>query len=105
MRIPNLPVIRAVNEFGTTIKVAIIPAAEHPARDAQLLQRPACRQVRLFDERDNLELFGCAIPHSSSSPSARMLLKQTVLKRQFGDAFLQGAGLAAQILDFVGRGR
>ncbi len=31
--------------------------------------------------------------------------EQTVLKRQVGDAFLQGAGLAAQILDLVRGGR
>ena len=44
------------------LKVTIIPVAKGPARDAQLLQRPSRRQVRLLDDPDDLELLGCGIP-------------------------------------------
>jgi hypothetical protein len=66
----DLPIFQ---RFGPAIKVAIIPAAEGPARDAQLLQRPSRRQVRLLDDPDDLELLGRGIPHASSLPSAIML--------------------------------
>src|SRR5690606_21063885 len=68
-----------LQRFGTTIEIAVIPTAEGPARDAQLLQCAPGRQVRLIDEPDDLELLRCRIPHSGSPPSARMLF----LSRRF----------------------
>ena len=46
-----------LQRFGATLEIAIIPATEGPARDAQLLQRLARRQVGLLDDPDDLELF------------------------------------------------
>jgi hypothetical protein len=54
-------------------EVAVIPAVEGPTRDAELIQRPLGRQVRLLDDPDDLELLGCRIPYSSPSPSAIIL--------------------------------
>jgi hypothetical protein len=67
--------------FRAALKITIILAAEGPARDAQLLQRALCRQVRLLDDPDDLELLGGRIPHASSSPSAIMLF----LSRRFSN--------------------
>src|SRR3546814_2893105 len=50
-----------------------MPTVERPAGDAELVQRAFGGQVRLLDDPDDLELFGCGIPHSSSPPSAIML--------------------------------
>jgi hypothetical protein len=84
-------------------KVAVIPAVECPAGDAELVQRALGRQVRLLDDPDDLELLGCGIPHSSSPPSAIMLfLSRPVFQRQIGHAFLQRTGFAAQVLHLAG---
>src|SRR3546814_5321235 len=50
-----------------------MPTVERPAGDAELVQRAFGGQVRLLDDPDDLELYGCGIPHSSSPPSAIML--------------------------------
>src|SRR3546814_4863830 len=55
------------------LEVAVVPALEGPARDAQLLQRALGRQVRLLDDPNDLQLLGCGLPHSSSALSAIML--------------------------------
>ena len=52
---------------------AIVPAVECRRLDAQLLQRPARRQMGLLDQADDLQLLGGGISHSSSPPSAIML--------------------------------
>ena len=70
---------RKIQRFGAALEVAVIPAAEGPARDAQLLQRLARWQVGLLDDPDDLELLGSRIPHSRSPPSAIMLF----LSRRF----------------------
>src|SRR3546814_5337328 len=49
------------------LEVAVVPALEGPARDAQLLQRALGRQVRLLDDPNDLQLLGCGLPHSSSA--------------------------------------
>src|SRR5690554_1874436 len=42
--------------FRTATEVAVIPAIEGPARDAQPVQRAFCGQVRLLNQIDDLEL-------------------------------------------------
>src|SRR3546814_15934801 len=59
--------------FRPAPKITVIPTVERPAGDAELVQRAFGGQVRLLDDPDDLELFGCGIPHSSSPPSAIML--------------------------------
>lgn len=53
----------------SAFEVAIIPALERPAGDAELVQGALGGQVRLLDDPDDLELLGCRRPHSSSAPS------------------------------------
>src|SRR6202011_61479 len=53
--------------------VEVAPSVKGGARDAELLQRPARRQMGLLNQPDDLQLFGSWIPHSSLSPSAIML--------------------------------
>src|SRR5215470_17568044 len=65
--------------FNATLAVAIIPAVERGARDAELVQRAFGRQMRLLDQPDDLGLLGGGIPHASSSPSPFMLF----LSRRF----------------------
>src|SRR5690606_16742345 len=60
-------------------EIAVIPAIEGPSWDPQPVQRFAGGQVRLLDEPDDLEFFGCGISHSCPSPSAIMLF----LSRRF----------------------
>ena len=71
---------RSIRErLQATIEVAVIPAVKRPAGNAELIQRPLGRQVRLLDDPDDLQLFRSRIPHSSSPPSAIMLF----LSRRF----------------------
>src|SRR5580704_1081307 len=61
--------------------VEVAPSVKSGARDAELFQRPARRQMGLLNQPDDLQLFGSRIPHSSLSPSAIMLfLKSSVLQ-------------------------
>src|SRR3546814_8470283 len=57
----------------------VVPTVERPACDPQLVESELRRQMRLLDEPDDLELFRCGIPPSSSPPSAIMLF----LSRRF----------------------
>src|SRR6187455_743575 len=52
---------------------AIVPAVKSRGLNPQLLQRPAHRQMGLFDQADDLKLLGGGVSHSSSPPSAIML--------------------------------
>src|SRR3954464_5808655 len=63
-----------VEGFDTAGQEPIIPAMEGGAGNAELLQRVARRQMRLLDELDDLQLLGGGISHSSSPPSAIMLV-------------------------------
>src|SRR6478609_6596256 len=56
-----------------TGEIAIIPAIEGRPGDAEFAQCAPCRQMRGFDQADDLRLLGCGVPHVSSSPSASML--------------------------------
>src|SRR5260370_31989882 len=53
--------------------VAVIPAVECRAQDAELFQRPARRKMGLFDQADDFQFLRSRISHSSPSPSAIML--------------------------------
>src|SRR5690606_26330420 len=68
-----------LQRLRAAFEIAVVPAIEGPARDAQLLQRAPGREVRLFDDPDDLQLLGCRVSHSSSPPSAIMLF----LSRRF----------------------
>src|SRR5690554_4969357 len=65
--------LAVVQRLDATDQEAVIPAIEGGARNAELLKRPPCRQVRLLDQPYDLQLLGCGISHSSSPPSAIML--------------------------------
>ena len=62
-----------LQRLRATFEIAVIPAVERPPGDTDLVQCALGGQVRLLDDPDDLELFGCGIPHSSPSPSAIML--------------------------------
>src|SRR4029079_7196342 len=59
--------------FWSTSLQAIVPAVKSRGRNAQLLQRPAHRQMGLLDQANDLQLLGGGVSHSSSPPSAIML--------------------------------
>ena len=60
--------------------------------------------MRLLDEVDDLELFGCEEPHVWSPQSAIMLFfEQPQFERLLGDNFLQVLRLAPKLLDLIGR--
>ena len=52
--------------------VEVAPSVKGGARDAELLQRPARRQMGLLNQPDDLQLFGSRIPHSSPSLRHRL---------------------------------
>ena len=84
-------------------RLAVIPTIKGPAWYPQPVQRFTGWQIGVLDDRDDLELFGCGIPHSCSSPSAIMLFfEQPVFQHQVGNDFLERGGLLAQALDVVG---
>src|SRR6201996_992775 len=62
-----------------SIAVAIIPAIECGAWDAEFVQCALGRKMRLLDQLDDLGLLGGRVPHASSSPSPFMLF----LSRRF----------------------
>src|SRR5271169_3505801 len=59
--------------------IAVVPAIECGAWDAELVQRALGRQMRLLDQLDDLGLLGRRISHASSSPSPLILF----LSRRF----------------------
>ena len=58
-----------IEGFEAAGAVQIVPPIKSRSRNAELLQRAAYRQMGLFDELDDLQLFGSRISHSASSPS------------------------------------
>src|SRR3546814_2479239 len=77
------------------LEVAVVPALEGPARDAQLLQRALGRQVRLLDDPNDLQLLGCGLPHSSSALSAIMLF----LNNRFSSVRLATHSLGSGLIE------
>ncbi len=85
---------------------AIIPALKGLTRNAEAGEAAALEQMGVLDLADDLELFCGGVPHARSSPSAIMLFfEQTEFKRLLGNQFLQRAGLLAQCIALVTRGR
>lgn len=74
-------------------------------RDAQLVQPALGRQLRSFDEADDLQLLGCRIPHSSSPHPRSCVFEQPQFEGLLGHDLLQITGLSAQILDLARRCR
>src|SRR5690606_36393068 len=60
-------------------RIAIEPSVEGRLGNADLVEGAPDRQMRGLDRSDDLELFGCGVPHSPSSPSAITLF----LSRRF----------------------
>src|SRR5215211_1570893 len=63
----------------STPTVAVIPAVERGARDADLVQCTLSGQMRLLNQLDDLGLLGSGISHAPASPSPLMLF----LSRRF----------------------
>src|SRR5262249_60438825 len=59
--------------FDPAILVTPVPVVERRSRDPDRRQCPTDRERRLFHQFDDLELFGCGIPHEASSPSPKTL--------------------------------
>src|SRR6056297_3365404 len=69
-RWPGATILKRLGPFG---QIPVIPAIKRGSGDAELIQRAPGRKMRSFDQADDLKLFRCGIPHSSSPPSAIML--------------------------------
>src|SRR5690606_5662239 len=69
---PGFAIFQRIDAAG---KEAVIPAIEGRARYAEFLQCAPRRQVRVLDQPDDLQLLGCGVSHSSSPPSAIMLME------------------------------
>src|SRR4051794_6163922 len=67
---PGAPV---TERLRAAVPVAVVPSIKGRPRDAELLERPACRQVGGFDQPDDLDLLGCGVSHAGSPPSPVML--------------------------------
>ncbi len=63
------------------------------------------RQVRSFDEADDLQFPGCGISHASSPPPRSCFFEQPQFEGLIGHDLLQITGLSAQIPDLARRRR
>src|SRR5262249_42301901 len=59
--------------FDPSLLVTPLPGGECRTSGTDRRQCPTDRERRLFHQFDDLELFGCGIPHEASSPSPRTL--------------------------------
>ena len=73
-----------------TRRIAVEPGVERRLWDADLVEGTSDRQVRGLDGADDLELFGCGVSHSISSPSAITLF----LSRRFSRVTSASASLS-----------
>ena len=69
--------------FVTALEIAVIPAVERPTGDAELVERSLGRQVRLLDDPDNLELFGCGITAYGTPSKGRGAITSILLFADF----------------------
>src|SRR5262249_17590390 len=76
---PLRPRLAILQSFDSALLVTSVPVVERRSRDADRRQCPTDRERRLFHQFDDLELFGCGVPHEASSPSPKTLF----LSRRF----------------------
>src|ERR1700687_592073 len=62
-----------LQSFDPALLVTAVPIVERRSRDPNRRQCPTDRERRLFHQFNDLELFGCGVPHEASSPSPRTL--------------------------------
>src|SRR5262245_66256966 len=67
---PGAPV---TERLRAAVPVAVVPSIKGRPRDAELVERPACRQVGGLDQSNDLDRLGCGVSHASSPPSPVML--------------------------------
>src|SRR5690606_749743 len=82
-----------LQRLRAAFNVTVIPAVEGAPGNAELIQCLLRRKVRLLDDPDNLELFGCRVSHSSSPPSAIMLF----FSRRFSSVRSATASFSARV--------
>src|SRR3954454_4234305 len=99
---PGAPV---TERLRAAVPVAVVPSIKGRPRDAELLERPACRQMGGLDQPDDLDLLGCGVSHAWSPPSPAMLFfsRRFSRVRSATTSFNERLGLTAQVLDLVGR--
>ena len=70
---PTRSRLAVFQSFDPSLLVTPVSVVECRSRDPDRRQCPTDRERRLFHQFDDLELFGCGIPHEASSPSPRTL--------------------------------